>query len=274
MRVPPSVSSARPERVVSSVRERSQVDARDAATRCEVRAPARRAPVGPSRRPAAARDDSASARCSRKASKRVVGPVQILEDEDGRAGWQRCSSRKRVQAAKFSSREASDASRPSRARSRWRSHARVRALGHDRVELRLDGGDVVGVADAGVRLDDLRQRPERDALAVGQAAALAPGDHLGARVDVRERTRARAGSCRCPGSPTRRTNCGVGLSGRRSSKMARRARAALPRGRRMGAPTRPVGAQAASRDRGRSRARPRPARPCPWRDGRAAPRSR
>ena len=37
--------------------------------------------------------------------------------------------------------------------------------------------------DAGLRLDDLAERPERDPVAVGEAAALAPGDELGVGVD-------------------------------------------------------------------------------------------
>ena len=48
----------------------------------------------------------------------VVGPVQVFEDEDGRALGMAISSRKRSQAVKFSSRSALAASRPSRARSR------------------------------------------------------------------------------------------------------------------------------------------------------------
>ena len=37
--------------------------------------------------------------------------------------------------------------------------------------------------DAGLRLDDLPERPERDSVAVGQTAALAPGDELGVVLD-------------------------------------------------------------------------------------------
>ena len=37
-----------------------------------------------------------------------------------------------------------------------------------------------------MRLQDLPERPERDPLPVGQAAALPPGDELGPRVDVGE----------------------------------------------------------------------------------------
>ena len=37
--------------------------------------------------------------------------------------------------------------------------------------------------DPGLRLDDLAQRPQRDAVAVGEAATLAPGDEIGVFVD-------------------------------------------------------------------------------------------
>ena len=49
------------------------------------------------------------------------------------------------------------------------------------------GGDRrgVGLQDPGVGLEDLAQGPERDPLAVRQAAALAPGDEAGLRVGVR-----------------------------------------------------------------------------------------
>ena len=41
----------------------------------------------------------------------------------------------------------------------------------------------VALEDAGLRLDDLGERPERDAVSVGEAAALAPGDELRVGVD-------------------------------------------------------------------------------------------
>ena len=89
--------------------------------------------------------------------------------------------------------------------------------------------DVVGIEDAGVRLDDLPERPERDALAVGQAAALAPGDEPGRCVEGARRTRRRGGSCRC------RARRRAGELRRRVAAASRRAHAetrARPRGRR------------------------------------------
>ena len=44
------------------------------------------------------------------------------------------------------------------------------------------GGRVL-LGDPGLRLDDLGERPQRDAVAVREAASLAPGDELGIRVD-------------------------------------------------------------------------------------------
>ena len=52
---------------------------------------------------------------------------------------------------------------------------RVQLLGRLRLGVPLE--------DARLRLDDLRERPERDAVAVGEAAPLAPGDELGVGVD-------------------------------------------------------------------------------------------
>ena len=63
--------------------------------------------------------------------------------------------------------------------------ARTRRRGRDRlVELR-GGLLVVGLEDPGLGLDDLPERPERDALAVGQAATVSPGDEIGPVVESR-----------------------------------------------------------------------------------------
>ena len=60
------------------------------------------------------------------------------------------------------------------------------AFGKDRVELGRGDGGCVGLQDPGVGLQDLPQRPERDALPVGQAPSLTPGDEVGFGVDVAE----------------------------------------------------------------------------------------
>ncbi len=51
------------------------------------------------------------------------------------------------------------------------------------VDLRRDVVRRVLLEDAGLRLDDLAERPERDPVAVREAAALAPGDELGVGLD-------------------------------------------------------------------------------------------
>ena len=57
--------------------------------------------------------------------------------------------------------------------------ARIRQDVVDRdSELLLDVGRRVLLDDAGLRLDDLRERPERDTVAVREAATLAPRDEL------------------------------------------------------------------------------------------------
>ncbi len=56
--------------------------------------------------------------------------------------------------------------------------------GHGRLQLGLDLARVVGLEHAGLGLDDLGERPEGDPVAVGQAAALAPGDQLRAGVQA------------------------------------------------------------------------------------------
>ena len=62
----------------------------------------------------------------------------------------------------------------------------VVAIGHDDVELRRDRRRIVGLENAGLCLDDLRERPIAHPLTVGWAAAQAPPDHLGSGVDVAE----------------------------------------------------------------------------------------
>lgn len=69
-------------------------------------------------------------------------------------------------------------------------------LGNGAVELLLRYRLPVCLQDAGLGLDDLGQRPEGDAVAVGEAAALAPDDEPGLGVPRSATARGRAGSCR------------------------------------------------------------------------------
>ena len=61
----------------------------------------------------------------------------------------------------------------------------------------LVGG--VGLEDAGLRLDDLAERPERDAVAVGRQRPCRQVISSGSAVDALRRARRRAGSCRSRG---------------------------------------------------------------------------
>ena len=81
------------------------------------------------------------------------------------------------------------------------------ALGKHALE--LGGRDVgcVGLQDPGVGLEDLAERPERDALPVRQASALAPGDERRAGVDVGPSS-ATIRLLPSPGSPTTVTSWG------------------------------------------------------------------
>ena len=137
----------------------------------------------------------------------VVGPVQVLETST--VG--RCSamcSRNRHQAVNSSSRSAVRQPRsPSSGRRRWRNQGRSSPSGRKGLELGVADGRGVGLQDPGVGLDDLSERPERDALAVRQASTLAPGDELGLRRCSRRVPR-RSGSCPGPGSPTTVTSWG------------------------------------------------------------------
>ena len=80
---------------------------------------------------------------------------------------------------------------PEQGQQRWRNHPLI-TFGKHRIELCAAATPGVGLEDPGVRLDDLPQRPERDAFAVRQASALAPGDQLRQRVDVVRTARPRS----------------------------------------------------------------------------------
>ena len=93
-------------------------------------------------------------------------------------------SRNARQAEKFSSREASSASRPSSGRRRARRRSRSSPSGRTvsrRASVRATPSLSRMPAAAA---DDLRERPEGDVRAEGQAAALAPGDELGPVVEA------------------------------------------------------------------------------------------
>ena len=157
------------------------------------------APTGPSLeqlRPGAADDEQRDAaqpvdELVDEVEQAVVGPVQVLEDEHERPllgerleeappGGERLAAAVSAEAASRppGRRAGAGATRPS-------------AASRSVIERALDGGvQLLGrfdlgvlLEDPGLRLDDLRERPERDAVAVGEAASLAPGDELGVGVD-------------------------------------------------------------------------------------------
>ena len=115
---------------------------------------------------------------------RAVGPVEVLEDQHGGPllgqGLQEappCRERLLLRGG-FAA----------RADERRQPRAQPGEVGVVRrepaVELRLRRLWRVGLEDPALGLDDLSQRPVRDALAVGEAAALAPHDEVGPGVDV------------------------------------------------------------------------------------------
>ena len=120
----------------------------------------------------------------------LVGPVDVLDDEDERAllgetleeaapGGERL-----VPAIASELRLAGEAEE----REEMRLDPRLVARAGERVldglvDLRRDLLGRVLLEDAGLRLDDLAERPQRDPVAVREAAALAPGDELGIGVD-------------------------------------------------------------------------------------------
>ena len=117
-------------------------------------------------------------------------------------------SRNSRQAEKFSSREASSASRPRSGRRRLAQAVAVLAFGQHGLEARLAARDAVALEDAGRAAHDLGERPEGHVRSEGQAAALAPGDGRGGS----SRRRANSASRRLlpmPGSPQIRPNCGL-----------------------------------------------------------------
>ena len=131
----------------------------------------------------------------------VVGPVQILEDEHARPalgdGLEEAAPRGERLAAAIAARSSSSLSPTSGRRCRA-THARSpssRARGR-RGELLLGHLGGVRLEHPGLRLHDLAERPERDALAVRQPAPLAPHDELVVLVHGAAELVARAGSCR------------------------------------------------------------------------------
>ena len=114
---------------------------------------------------------------------RLVGPVQVLEHE-----YQRLALRRKLQKLRPGSKVLAPRglrrALPQQCQKAVSEPGAVRTLGQDMLQPVRERRAVVALEDAGVRLDDLGERQEGDTLAVGQAAALAPGDKGGRRLCV------------------------------------------------------------------------------------------
>ena len=144
-----------------------------------------------------------------KGEQRRVGPVQILEHEHRRAlgrealaeappGRKRLLLRGRLRRRPDQRRQAGQQPGPVRV-----------ALRNRLLELRRRLRGRVRFEDAALGLDDLPQRPERDPVPVGQAAALPPPDQARPVVDVaREAPR----TCGSSPRPARRPTSPAGTS--------------------------------------------------------------
>ena len=154
--------------------------------------------------------------------KSVVGPVEILEDEDEWTLLRERLEEEPPRARTPQCRPQPDASgqpdeRP-QVRARPTSSILQRNGGRHRcLELLARAGRRVGVEDAGLRLHHLPERPVRDALAVREAATLPPGEQIGIVVDD---TRTAPRSSRLfpiPGTPISVTSCGARSARTRAS---------------------------------------------------------
>jgi hypothetical protein len=129
-----------------------------------------------------------------KGQQGVVGPVQVLEHQDQRPpGRHRLKEAapggeglRLLRRARPGLHVAGQAEQRRQAGLEPLALGRLLDHGRDRVgQLGRDRCRVVELEDAGLGLEDLPEGPEADALPVGQAVALAPGDQLGLGVDER-----------------------------------------------------------------------------------------
>ena len=138
----------------------------------------------------------------------LVGPVDVLDHEDERAlvrerfeeapPRRECSLRLSPPSS-LSLAETDSASRCARpsgfvASCRRASSTAIR-------DLRAATRRCVLLVRCRLRLDDLAKRPERDSVAVREAATLTPGDQLRVGLDDRASARRRGGSCRSQARP-------------------------------------------------------------------------
>jgi hypothetical protein len=113
---------------------------------------------------------------------RVVGPVQVLEDDDERAVLGELLEEAPPRCERLAP-LGRDVGCEAEQRTEVPAHP---VVGDGRLELRLDLLRRVALGDAGLGLDHLAERPERDPVAVGEAAPVPPADQLRVLLDAPE----------------------------------------------------------------------------------------
>ena len=162
---------------------------------------ARTAPAGPCPRSAAGRlrRDRPGAPGRRASPRR---PSADPRTPTPSAAPPRSPSRNRRQAVNNSSRSAPEvASIPSSGSSRCRNQARSSPSGNTASSFSCGDRGRVGFEDAGVGLQDLPQRPERDPLPIRQTPALPPGRELRPPIDIGEQAPPPAATSPTPAPP-------------------------------------------------------------------------
>ena len=153
---------------------------------------------------------AAPSRPSMKSSSPAIRPVEVLEHEHGGAVGRRsartASARPPVSSSAL---PAGRVARPRRAARRGSTRARSSGSGRYSAAISASFARAAsgGSSDSAIRArppDHLAERPEREAVAVGRRAALVPVDDLDQCRRCTSRAPRRAGSCRCPASPSDR----------------------------------------------------------------------
>ena len=146
---------------------------------------------------------------------RVVGPVDVLEDQDrrvitGQGLEEPAPGLEGLPASAVQARRRVSLQADQRAQVLGHPGA-VALVGHQRVdglgELRPRHVDAVGLEDAGLGLDHLAERPERDALAVGERAPAAIRQAARAAPPRGPPARSTSRVLPIPGSPISDTSC-------------------------------------------------------------------
>ena len=118
---------------------------------------------------------------------RLIRPVQVLEDEHGRALLGDSLQEPAPGGEELLALGRGGRLDPEQGEQPLTEPLALVGVGEDGGELLLGDRGRVTLEDAGVRLQDLPERPEGDPFPVGEAASLPPGRELGAGVDVGEK---------------------------------------------------------------------------------------